>query len=139
MRRFNINILKRNRHALDFEYLLESHNLKLEIRHPTRLSSKSCIDNFAHNISRCKSEIIEFGMSDHTAQLLQCPVKKSCVIKSWRIRRRNYSTDNLSKFKNFINSLSFTDIYNTNDPNKAYNFFLDLFLCFTIYVFLSKL
>lgn len=127
---FNINILKRHRQTLDFEQILENYNLKLEIKVPTRLISSTCIDNFAHNTRKCKSEIIELGLSDHTAQLLQFPVKKTCVIKTWRIKRRDYDEDNLTKFENCLNKLTFSDIYLTNDPNEAYDHFFGNFLMF---------
>ncbi|KAI8432079.1 hypothetical protein MSG28_004592 [Choristoneura fumiferana] len=49
-----------------------------EIRKPTRTCSNTCLDNFAHNIKGCKGEVVEFGLSDHTAQILKCPMS-SCV------------------------------------------------------------
>ncbi|KAG6439265.1 hypothetical protein O3G_MSEX000628 [Manduca sexta] len=82
---FNIDILKRTSQAMDFKCLLLNHNLKLSINQPTRLNSLTCIDNIAHNFKRfCRTQVIEFALSDHTAQLIKLPVKKSCIIKNWR-------------------------------------------------------
>lgn len=68
---FNIDTLKRNKLSIEFESFLLSYNLKLEIMQPTRLGSKTCLDNFAHNIRpKCEYKIIELALSDHTAQIL---------------------------------------------------------------------
>lgn len=133
---FNIDMLKPNSHSNAFECLLMSFNLKLELRQPTRMASMTCIDNFAHNFSSvCKTEVIELALSDHTAQLLHCPVQTKCLIKYWYTVKRDYSVDNILNFRNHIKNLSFGEIYDTIDPNEAYNKFLDLFkliydLCF---------
>lgn len=122
--------MKRNKLTLDFEYTVLSYNLKLKFTQPNRYNSGTCIDNIAHNVRGCKGEIIEFGLSDHTAQLLKCPVNKTCALKYWRIKRQNYCEQNIKKFKNCIKNLSFSEIYETNDVNESYNHFLDLFQCF---------
>lgn len=135
---FNINILKRNTITFNFENLLLNHNLILKIRDPTRLSSKSCLDNFAVNIRRCKTDILELALSDHTAQLLCLPIKKTCIIDRWKIKVRDYCKENLEKFSNCINNIGFSEVLNiNNDANEAYNQFeslLDLFysLCFPL-------
>lgn len=126
---FNIDILKNNRITLDFQCFLTSYNLKLEINQPTRVSSNTCLDNFAHNCKHnCQSEVLDFGLSDHTAQILKVKVIKSCQIKYWKTLRRDISADNLMKFKSYLQSLSFSDVYATEDPNKSYDNFLEIFL-----------
>lgn len=135
---FNIDILKNNKTTIEFQNLLLYFNLTLELKQPTRLNSKTCIDNFAHNISRnCHTKIIDLALSDHTAQTLKVPVKKTCKFKYWYITRRNYSNENIFKFKNHLQNLTFSDIYLTNNPNKAFDYFHELFtliykLCFPI-------
>lgn len=137
---FNIDILKTNKITEEFQCLLLNFNLKLAIKQPTRLQSESCIDNFAHNFNaKCKTEIIEFALSDHTAQILKCPVKKTCILKYWSIKRRDYSTDNMIKFKECLKKLTFSDIYETDDPNNAYNIFIDIFKLFYNLCFPFKL
>lgn len=74
---FNIDVLKSNNIALDFECLLLNYNYTLALKQPTRLKSLTCIDNFAHNYQKkCKAEVLELALSDHTAQLIYCPIKK---------------------------------------------------------------
>lgn len=135
---FNIDIIKRNRFTLDFESLLLNYNLKLEINQPTRLMSKSCLDNIAHNSKqKCHSEIMDLALSDHTAQLLKIPVKKTCIINSWRIRKRKFTKENMLKFKNYLKCLTFADVFETENANEAYDYFIDIFcllynLCFPL-------
>lgn len=81
--------------------------------------------------------MLEFALSDHTAQLLQCPIPNICSTKYWYTTRRDYSYENILKFKNCINSLKFSDIYLTDNPNVAYNEFMSTFklfydLCFPL-------
>lgn len=126
---YNIDALKPSNTLMQLECLLLSHNLKLEINQPTRLMSGTCIDNFAHNVGKkCKSDVIDFGLSDHTAQVLKLPFSKKILINNWRIRRRDYSKENLLKFKNYIQTVPFYEIYNTDNPNTAYNAFLETFM-----------
>lgn len=138
---FNINILDRNKQSLDFEDLLCQYNLKLEIHQPTRLQSKSCLDNFAHNQNsrNCSAEVLDYGLSDHTAQLFKLPIKKTCYIKSWYIERRDYCKGNLDKFKKYLSDLPFSEIYDTDDPNTAFDSFFELFSCIYNSCFPTKL
>lgn len=125
---FNIDILKKNKQSLEFESLLLSYNLKLSIRQPTRLKSKTCIDNFAHNFDRCRNAIVlELALSDHTAQLLNCPISTTSTRNHWRTIRRDYSKENIDKFKTYLNGLSFAEVYEAKDPNIAYNAFIEMF------------
>ncbi|XP_047022644.1 uncharacterized protein LOC124632034 [Helicoverpa zea] len=106
-------------------------NLKLAVEQPTRPRSQTCIDNIAHNFKKkCKTEIIEFALSDHTAQLIHFPVKNKCTLKYWRKKQREYTKDNINKFKDCLKSLSFSDIYETRDANVAYNLFIQQFKLF---------
>ncbi|XP_026739279.1 uncharacterized protein LOC113502097 [Trichoplusia ni] len=136
---FNIDMLKSTRQSISFECLLLNFNFKLALKQPTRLSSLTCIDNFAHNYKKaCRANVLDFAMSDHTAQLLQCPVPKVFTNKFWYSTRRDYANENIIKFKDCMNSLTFSEIYETHDPNIAYNKFIDTFkmfydLCFPFY------
>lgn len=127
---FNINILNKNRDTNNFIEILNSFNLKIAINEPTRLKSGTCIDNVIHNVKGSKCTIHEFALSDHTAQILSCPVKESCSLSHWYTKRRDYSTENIDKFRECLKSLSFNEIYDTDDPNTAFDIFYDLFLLF---------
>lgn len=128
---FNIDISIVNSISLEFECLLLNYNLKLEIRQPTRLKSNTCIDNFAHNLRKGQtSDVIDFALSDHTSQVLRLPVKRTSILTYWRIKRRDYSTENLIKFKKYLQILKFSDMYDSNDPNTAYKIFMTDFKLF---------
>lgn len=126
---FNIDVLKKNKTTLEFESFLLQYNLKIALYMPTRLSSKTCIDNFAHNYQKgCKAEIIDLVLSDHTSQILKIPIKKTCLLKSWKIEKQEISGENLIKFKTYLECLSFTQVFNADDANESYDNFMEDFL-----------
>lgn len=134
---FNIDILKDTKFSKDFIELLASFNLKLEFEQATRFTSKTCIDNIAHNIKGGKGTIKELSISDHCAQIFKVPVKKTCTLKYWYQFKRDYSQDNRAIFKKFLKQLSNNDVLEYTDPNKAFdkfheNFLLLYDLCFPI-------
>lgn len=134
---FNINILTKSQQCTEFKQIILGYDMKFAIEKPTRLDSGTCIDNMIHNIRGCKSEILEFALSDHTAQVLECPVKKFCTLHTWYTLKRDYSKENMIKFGSCINSLSFKDMYECESSNEAFNIFYDNFklfydLCFPI-------
>ncbi|RVE47697.1 hypothetical protein evm_007686 [Chilo suppressalis] len=117
-----------------------NYNLKLALKEPTRLISKTCIDNFAHNFPKtCRTEVLELALSDHTAQLLTCPVKNVPVIKFWRKKYRDFCIENISKFRDCLMRLSFSEVYDTDDPNAAFSTFMDYFKLFYDLCFPFKL
>lgn len=134
---FNINILNKNNLTKTFLETVTCYNLKLSIKEPTRLMSGTCIDNIITNIRGCKGKVLELALSDHTAQILSCPVQKSSPSKHWYIERRDYSQENIDKFIYYINSLTFSEVFETHDTNEAFDLFFDLFslfyyLCFPV-------
>lgn len=136
----NIDTLKRNKATMELENFLLSYNLTLEINQPTRLRSETCIDNFAHNIRRgCKAKIIDLILSDHTSQILSVPINKTCRLKFWKIVKKDYSTENLEKFRECIRSLTFKDVYESNDTNVAYMNFYETFSLFYKLCFPDKI
>lgn len=137
---FNIDVIKRNKITLEFECFLLQFNLKLALQKPTRLSSKTCIDNFAYSYKKkCKAEIVDLVVSDHTAQILKVPTKKTCKLKCWKIYKQDISTENLYKFKSHLECLSFTHVYSANDANQCYDSFMEDFLMLYNLCFPQKL
>lgn len=127
---FNIDILKCNSVSNEFESMLLNYNYKLSVRQPTRIESMTCIDNIIHNFKKknYKGEVVDLALSDHTAQILKCPIKITYSAESWQIERRDYSAENINTFVRAISTYPFTDIYGTQDPNEAYNIFVSQFL-----------
>lgn len=132
---FNIDLLKEHRLRNVFTDLVCSYNFRLEINEITRPKSKSCLDNIMHNSRGCKSKVLHLGLSDHSAQLLKYPVKKIYNLSHWFVKKRDYSKENMLKYKDCLQSLSFIDVYQSTDVNESYNLFseiINLFyeLCF---------
>lgn len=94
------------------------------------MASKTCLDNILHDMKGCKGDVIELALSDHSAELLKCPVRKTCMMNFWYQERRDYSAGNRHKFINCIRSLSFSEVFELDDPNKAFNAFYDMFKLF---------
>lgn len=59
----------------------------------------------------------------------------------WRLKKRDLGPENLDIFKKYISDFAFTGIYNSENPNAAFECFLDnfqmLYLCY-IFVFHIK-
>lgn len=60
--------------------------------------------------------------------MMKIKVNKTSQIKSWKTLKRDVNQENLIKFRSHLESLSFSDVYNIEDANKAYDNFLDIFL-----------
>lgn len=132
---FNIDILENTIYTKQINNLLASFNLITGINEPTRLCSGKCIDNIFHNIQGSKASVIEYALSDHTAQLLKCPVKRTYSHNYWYKLTYDLSKQNMIKFRDHLNSIHFSDVYSTKDPNSMFNMFYDIFkllydLCF---------
>lgn len=132
---FNIDLLKDTTSSQQFKHLIMGYNLKFAVNVSTRLSSGTCIDNIIHNVRGAKGEVLELAVSDHTAQFLRCPVKQTCLLDYWYCTKRDYSKENIEKFANYLKQLSFSDVYEETDPEKAFKLFYDWFkllydLCF---------
>ena len=101
---------------------------------PTRVTkhSANAIDHIITNSvighNDFKSAIIKTELSDHfpivfaikTNETTQRPVVKSTY-------KRSYRKKNIDKFKNTLHNRDWDDIQKTEDPNKAYKYFLDIF------------
>lgn len=137
---FNIDILKNTKISMQFQNLLHSFNMKLGVREPTRLESNTCIDNIIHNVRGSVCEVVELAVSDHTAQIIKCPVKKTCTITHWFSYKRDFCQENVKKFEEALQSLSFGSVYSCKDPNNAFKEFHNLFkLFYDLYFPLKKI
>lgn len=131
---WNFNILKQDKNTVELLALLNNYNLKTHINVPTR--GQSCLDQIASNLRSATSFVLPLALSDHeTAQFISFNIKKTDKSRLNYIQKRDYSLENLQKFKYYMESLSFSDILSINDSNKAFCEFhglLSLFndLCF---------
>lgn len=140
---FNINVLL-NIETVEKKRLIQlmnSNNMHMNFNQPTRItkSSATCIDNVFTNFETHSSQIIEPGLSDHTAQIVHfsIPVIKS-EIKSI-IYSRKFHKHNIDTFNNLLNNQDWSPVL--ADPkhhrsdldivNANYNTFSNIFFsCF---------
>lgn len=99
------------------------------------------IDLIASNIPNVQSDIHNLALSDHeTGQSIsfEINVDTNSIKKSfWFEQRRALDRDNVNKFVECISALSFSEVYQTDDTDIAFNNFHDLLtlfynLCFPI-------
>ena len=134
---FNINFLdfETNKKVQDFLSLMLRYNMIPLTNKPTRVTIHSAngIDHIitsgvtGHN--DLKSAIIKTDLSNHfpivfaikTNETTQRPVVK-CTYK------RSYREKKIDKFKNILHNRNWDEIKKIEDPNKAYKYFLNIFV-----------
>lgn len=127
---FNINMLTKNQNTIKLNDLLVKYNFKLHITEPTR--GKSCLDLIISNIEDAVGYVLKLWLSDHdTAQVLKFSLKqKKEVPKTTFTYKKCYSLENINKFKGYMGSLSFSNVFSKNELNAAFDEFYDLLLLF---------
>lgn len=126
----NINTLKAGKVSNYFKDLCLNFNLKIHINVPTR--KEACIDHILSNIEDATSSVLPLYLSDHeTAQLLSIPVRnKRIAPKSYFIFAKDYSPENVNKFKECLKNISWSEVYDEVDFNSAFNKFHERLLLF---------
>lgn len=108
---------------------------------PTRITQKSrtCIDNIFTNFSIEKGKIIEPGLSDHTAQLIQFTLQIIEKKVNKPTYRRKYYEHNITQFNELLYSQDWSPVYaapktdrlELDTVNASYNAFTNIFFsCF---------
>lgn len=136
---FNIDQLKDNNETNTFNSVLRSFNYKVTILCPTRITKRSQtnIDNIITNLENkaIRTNVIELGLSDHTAQLLYIRGKYLNTKKKFISSRLLSSENRIRNFSELLGKEEWTSIIDSQESDKAYNMFLykfqNLFLqCF---------
>ena len=134
---FNINFLdfETNKNVQDFLNFMFCYNMIPLTNKPTRVTrhSANVIDHITTNCvtghNDFKSAIIKTNLSDHfpvvfaikTNETTERPIAKSTY-------KRSYCEKNIDMFKNFLHNRNWDDIKKIEDPNKAYKYFLNIFI-----------
>lgn len=131
----NINTLQNSNITIQLQELAYNYNLKLHINCPTRKSS--CIDHILSNIPNANATVMPLHLSDHdTAQMLSFPLKHKIQKQTtYSFYKRDYSLNNIQKFKECLRNVSWSEVYDEKDLNMAFNSFHELLglfynLCF---------
>lgn len=128
---FNINTLKKGNITNQLIDLSYSHNLKLHINEPTRKSS--CIDHILSNIPDAVATVMPLHLSDHdTAQMLSIPFRHKVQIKqaAFYIYKRDFNLNNIQKFRECLQNVSWSETYAENDIDVAFSYFHELLCLF---------
>lgn len=134
---FNIHFDTVNNKNITFTDLLDSYNMRIVFRSPTRIGrdSQSCVDNFivSKYTEKLEASCFEANISDHRGQILELyfervPNKSKCTYK------RNINTNNMETFLNYLQQESWSEVYDTSCPEESFNAFYNVF---TYYVEIS--
>ena len=134
---FNINVLdfETNKNVQGFLNVMFGYDIIRLTNKPLRITrhTTNAIDHIITNSvtghNDFKSAIIKTDLSDHfpivfaikTNETTQRPVVKSTY-------KRSYCEKNIDKFKNILHNRNWDDIKKIEDPNKAYKYFLNIFI-----------
>ena len=128
----NINTLVDNKETSQLLNIMLMFNLIDLITSPTRITNRTatCIDHIITNISpeESKCEIIDTGLSDHTAQLMSFHTKKKSQ-DSKGLNVRKYCMKNIEKFEYTLNNIDWSPVYNEEKVDIMFNTFYDIFSC----------
>ena len=131
---FNINLLLSNASTEIGNFLdsLMSYNLIPKITVPTRITSNSAtlIDHIYTNIDKdqCLAGTLTTDISDHFCNFIFIEtnnLKKHCPAS---ITYRQITDENLQKLNENLSQTDWNSVYTTNDPDMAYNKFIDTYL-----------
>lgn len=127
---FNIDALDDTTALRSFKFVLRKYKACLLINDPTRItgSSRTCIDNVISNRKDFKVDVINNGLSDHTSQVIEVPInKKFSLYSHWYVFKRQINITNLNNFNQYLSTLTFSELYNINNINEAFDCFADIF------------
>ena len=133
---FNIDLLKDETHRPTSEFLdlIYSYYLVPTILKRTSITETSAttIDNIMTNTNgKIKTGIIVTDITDQFPTVfyknLNMLKQKSNTTNNKYVYRRNHSEDNISRFKNSLSRVNWSEILNGVDVNSDYNNFLNKF------------
>lgn len=127
----NINTLKKeSKTSNHLQDICKRYNMTIHINEPTRGSS--CLDHILSNIDNASALVLQLGLSDHeTAQIITFPIDNKKEIPKVTYRyKRDYSMENIIKFKSCLNKLSFNEVFMESRLNEAFDIFHSTLLLF---------
>jgi len=133
---FNLDLLKTstNPHVSSYINSTFSSGFLQTMHLPTRIQnqSASCIDHFLTNLccSVFTTKILISSISDHFPIAYLCDEARGGGGGQRTIIIRDFSEDNIAKFKNLLSQLQWGDVISEKDCSKSYDIFLETFLTF---------
>lgn len=131
---FNIHFEKNHERSL-FEEVSNSFQLLATIKEPTRIGNgpPATLDNIlVQNVDDIHLLINkDFGISDHTGQIISLHYEKKINIKSFSQKKRIYNNKNNQNFTNNLKNINWNALYSEGEVNDAYQTFNELLdVCF---------
>lgn len=120
----NINFLANDMAKHQLFDIFHSYELVSHIQESTRLNSglDYICSNINHNFSMQSATIIKNGLSDHSAQLVKFNLNNGIKPKKI-IRQRIFNQENYNTFLNIIKHESWSEVYRTDNIEKAFEIF----------------
>lgn len=115
----NIDALSDSAQKTELFSLLDSFGLFSHVNEPTRVTERSetCIDYIITNQEGSETRVVDFGLSDHNAQLLKLnltdKVKNSS--KSSSQLKRVFSERNKINFREVLSTIDWNNVFNVKD------------------------
>jgi hypothetical protein len=112
---------------------MASYNLTSTVYFPTRIqnTSATAIDNIFINVSKFDYYIISpvvNGLSNHNAQLIAINDINLKILNNSPCFLRNIDNPGIFDFKTSLSMETWDNIFENNDINSSYNFFLNTYL-----------
>lgn len=125
---FNIDILSDNKETREFISIAEYFSLKFTIKEPTRLVSRSCLDNFITNIEG-DTKVTENHISDHSTCVFRFAQDVNEGISKTKYFNRKINEETTAKFLNCLSEQNWQDIFEfeTHEVNEMWNNFENKF------------
>ena len=130
---FNFNLVKPDSHATNFLDLMHTFSFRPLIDRPTRItsSSKTLIDNVFTNdlTSDVKSGILYTCISDHLPNFVLVPSNGASTLNK-TYTTIDYSDANKARFSQSLINENWSELYQCNDAEAAFDIFISKFASF---------
>lgn len=132
---FNVDMLEPSNKRTEFFSLLESYNININFKEPTRISIirgitvKSCLDNILTTVPVSRARVVEFHLSDHKGQIIYVDLNKTSH-GNFKKTGRIFSKINIEKFKNELKLVFWEEILKPSenlDINTSWSNFSNIF------------
>lgn len=114
--------------------IFAGHELTSYVDHPTRTvnNASTTIDYIVSNIQHVNAEVIDFGISDHTAQMANISLELNSTDKALKqkpqgIPRRSVSQNHLLNLYNILAAQNWQTVYNYDNVDQAFQAFANVF------------
>lgn len=122
----NIDFQKNDNDKSSLENIFKMFDLTSTIKGPTRINKSSAtqIDYIITNIkTEYETSILELGISDHTAQVINFNSYNDQQNNQVKISKRSFTDMNKHNYTNLLINIDWSELYSIDDVNLAYEFF----------------